>query len=116
MANLLEATFPGLVQGNYAVTSLRSKHYNCVAWAAGDSTKWWWPGANVDEEYWPESIDRLETLDSFQAVFASLGNTVCQRDDLEPGFEKVAIFATDELAPKHAALAKQRKLFFLETS
>ena len=49
MAILLEAMFPGLAQGNYA--SGRSRRYNCIAWAAGDSANWWWPGSNVEEEF-----------------------------------------------------------------
>lgn len=102
-ANLLEATFPGLARGAYTVTSPRSQQYNCIAWAAGDASNWWWPGPNLEAEYWPAAVARVETLDAFQAVFASLRYVVCESGDVEPGFEKVAIFADNNNAPKHAA-------------
>jgi len=35
--------------------------YNCIAFAAGETHRWWWPmGA-----YWPEPAPRDETVDSF---------------------------------------------------
>ena len=78
MANLLEATFPRLTQENYSVTSLPSNRYNCIAWAAGHNANWWWPGPDVELEYWPENATRAETLDAFQEAFASLGYAMCQ--------------------------------------
>jgi hypothetical protein len=92
-----------LADGGYAVTSDRSKRYNCIAWAAGDIAKWWWPGPNLEVEYWPAGVPHVETLEAFQAAFASLGYLVCADVGLEPGFEKIAIFASDSNQPKHAA-------------
>jgi hypothetical protein len=103
MVNLLEMIFPELALGGYSVTSARSRRYNCIAWAAGDSDKWWWPGPNLEEEYWPATVERVETLNAFRAVFVSLGYTDCEGDELEPGFEKIALFATDKKAPTHGA-------------
>lgn len=103
MAGHLDAIFPRLAHGGYAVTSARSKRYNCVAWAAGDDGRWWWPGPNVEVEYWPDRVPRVETLDAFQAAFASLGYVVCAAEHFESGFEKIAIFANDTMTPKHAA-------------
>ena len=40
--------FPRLTPGNYRVTSPPSPDYNCIAWAAGDTGRWWEPGV-----YWP---------------------------------------------------------------
>lgn len=103
MASTWEAIFPRLAGGAYAVTSARSKRYNCVGWAAGDAANWCWPGPNVEEEYWPIGAPRVETLDAFQAAFASLGYVACSEVDYESGFEKVAIFASDTNEPRHAA-------------
>jgi hypothetical protein len=103
MASLLESIFPGLAQGPYSVTSPISKRYNCIAWATGDPGRWWWPGPNIDEEYWPASVERVETLDAFRDVFVSLGYVVCADESQEPGHEKVALFADADNSPKHAA-------------
>lgn len=102
MAGTLDAIFPGLARGACAITSARSKRYNCIAWAAGEESSWWWPGPNVDVEYWP-AVPRVETLDAFQSLFASLGYVTCAAGDVESGFEKIAIFANDAREPKHAA-------------
>jgi hypothetical protein len=100
--NRLEATFPGLARGSYAITSPRTRRYNCIAWAAGDVSRWWWPG-HPDDEYWPASLPREETLDAFREAFASLGYAACPGEEFEPGFEKVALFAAATGEPTHAA-------------
>ena len=102
-ATLLESLFPGLLQGSYTITSPRSPRYNCIAWAAGVNSDWWWPGSDPSKEYWPATVPRVETLTAFQAVFAELGYVVCDGEQLEAGFEKIALCANDQLAPKHGA-------------
>src|SRR4029077_13843158 len=119
MVSALEKTFPGLAEGDYAVTSPRAKRYNCIAWAAGESGKWWWPGPDVEDEYWPPSVARVETLDAFQAAFASLGFVACPVTEAGRGFEKIAFFANKEGEPTHAPRQLPRgrwtsKLGFLE--
>ena len=96
-----EALLPNLNRGEYRVTSPESTRYNCIAWAAGDDTDWWWPDPDTDS-YWPAAAPFEETLASFRAVFESLGYRECATAELEPGFEKVAIFAKDG-RPMHAA-------------
>jgi hypothetical protein len=101
MVNPLENAFPRLETGAYRVTSPANRFYNCVSWAAGDDTKWWWPTPVVKEVHWPTSAERNETLSAFRAVFASLGYRVCDSADAEPNMEKIAIFAAD--TPTHVA-------------
>jgi hypothetical protein len=48
-------------------------------------------------------VPREVTLDGFRAAFATLGYVACPGQDLEPGFERIALFANDRLVPKHAA-------------
>jgi hypothetical protein len=103
MASFLEATFPRLTQDNYSITSQPSKRYNCIGWAAGDNAKWWWPGPDVEFEYWPENARRAETVDAFQEALATVGYAICDGADFEPGFEKVALFADERARPTHAA-------------
>jgi hypothetical protein len=103
MVNLLEQIFPRLATGNYQVTSPKNEHYNCIAWAAGDTANWWWPGPDPDREYWPTNVVREETLAGFVALFSFLGYVVCAGEDLEESFERIALFADAQGQPTHAA-------------
>jgi hypothetical protein len=102
MVEHIERLFPGLRGTAYQVTSPADEAYNCIAWAAGNTTDCWWP-ADPDVAQWPNGIPREETLEAFREAFATLGYVVCQGEDLEPGFQKIALFATDQGVPKHAA-------------
>jgi hypothetical protein len=94
-------TFPNLTPENHRVTSDRTTDYNCIAWAAGNDSEWWWP-AEFQEVYWPEGVPRIEDLASFVAAFATLDYAPCEGDGLEAGVEKVVIYAIDGV-PSHAA-------------
>lgn len=95
--------FPALRQTQWAVMSPQTPEYNCMAWAAGDPTRWWWPDAAGDY-YWPPGVPREVTVEAFIAAFALLGYELREAGDeaLEPGYEKVAIYAKDD-KPTHAA-------------
>jgi hypothetical protein len=105
MVNNLAALFPRLHNSGYVLTSPRTRDYNCIAWAAGDVTAWWWPDPDPDNEaiFWPDGVPREETLAAFMAAFATLGYFPCDNADQEPGFEKVALFAGPDGVPTHAA-------------
>lgn len=104
MVNPLEEACPGLTRGGYSLTSPRDKGYNCIAYAAGDTKSWWWPvPPDVKEVSWPAGVARAETLSAFRDAFASLGYGECMGEDLESGFEKIALFANDQGVPLHAA-------------
>jgi hypothetical protein len=103
MVSELEGLFPGLARGGCQITSPRSPRYNCIAWAAGETGAWWWPGPNPEEEFWPPGVNRVATLDSFREAFATLGYLPCEGEDLEADFEKVAIFANAQGVPTHGA-------------
>lgn len=98
---------PYLTQNNCTVRSLQSYCYNCIAWAAGDNTRWWWPVPRRGINYWPKGIQREETLDAFIAAFETLGYASCADGSLQDGVEKVALFAKKvgtAVVPTHAAL------------
>jgi hypothetical protein len=97
----LEDVFPGLRGQPYQITSPRDHRYNCIAFAAGDDQNWWWPDA-AGEDAWPTGVVRAETVDAFREAFATLGYVVCDNDQAEAGYEKIALF-TLAGAPKHAA-------------
>ncbi len=81
-------------------TSPETPIYNCIAWAAGDDTRWWEP---ADDAYWPNGISRIITFEVYVQAFATLGYESCDNEHLEHDFEKVAIFVGDEGEPTHAA-------------
>ena len=105
MVGLLEALFPGLQTAPYQVTSPRTRVYNCIAWAAGDTLNWWWPTWDPldDIPFWPAGIPLVETIPAFVAVFTSLGFVPCDGEAFESGHVKIALFADGRSIPKHAA-------------
>lgn len=94
----IESWFPGLARRTFEITSPQDIRYNCIAWAAGDSSKWWWPAQGY---YWPRSRGSA-TLADFQEAFATLGFEPCKSRDFEGGYEKIAIFSSPR-GPAHAA-------------
>ena len=98
----LEALFPGLRRAPYAVTSPASPDYNCVAWAAGDETAWWWPDA-MGAYYWPVGIPREASLGAFVEAYRSQRYEVCDGPHFEAGYEKIALYADASGNPTHAA-------------
>jgi hypothetical protein len=98
----VNAVFPNLRAGRFLLTSPATAKYNCIAWAAGETSKWWWPTPGV--YYWPAGIPSEETLDAFVAAFATLGFSPSNDGALESGFEKVALYA---LAGRPTHMARQ---------
>src|ERR1700723_154108 len=97
---------PNLTENNCVETSPQHFGYNCIAWAAGDNTRWWWPIPVRGINYWPKGVPRQETLDAFALAFATRGFAECADGSLEAGIEKIAIFAKRigiSLIPTHAA-------------
>jgi len=95
--------FPNRQEKGYDLTSPETPFYNCIAWAAGDTARWWWPDPN-DQYYWPAGIPRHETLQAFILLFKNIGYTVCEDAKYEDAFEKVAIYVDDLTGkPTHAA-------------
>lgn len=76
--------------------------YNCIAWAANEDFRWWWP-IPEDLYYWPENAPKEETLEAFVKAFDTLGYVACDNDNLENGFEKVAAYVDTSGKPTHAA-------------
>jgi hypothetical protein len=98
----MEELFPGLRVMGYTQTSEPTIRYNCIAWAARDETRWWWPDP-WGEGYWPADVERVETLEAFVEAYRTLGYEPCGTAAREDGFEKVAIFTDREGLPQHAA-------------
>lgn len=103
----LTRAFPELVAQGYRECSPTSEKYNCIAWAAGQESQWWWPFQHP-AYYWPEGIARVVTLDNFIQAFATLGYQVCATEDVETEFEKVALYALDEANACRASTCRWR--------
>lgn len=102
LISALEKLFPALRTSNYQITSPRTPNYNCIAWAASDTTLWWWPD-NQNVGYWPVEVPREETVTAFVEAYGLLGYSPCNSSDYEEGFEKIAVFTNDQGKPTHAA-------------
>ena len=103
MVSHLEVVFPGLVGQEFRITSPTDGSYNCIAWAAGDTTSWWWPHSDERKSHWPAEAPRERTLDAFRLAFVTLGYLSCDVEEWEEGYEKVALYVDERGLPTHAA-------------
>lgn len=88
---LLNKSFPNLQKTGYTLTSPITPTYNCIAWAAGNQAKWWWPDEQ-DQYYWPDGVPREETLQAFIQAYSTIGYLVCDDPSLIEGVEKISIY------------------------
>ena len=98
--------FPNLTDTDAEVTSPATNQYNCIAWAAGEDHRWWWPDRNRFTSYWPGGVERTETKAAFVQAFETLGFVECENGDLAQGVEKIALFGNGPVGserPTHAA-------------
>ena len=94
--------FPSLERSDIEQTSNEDSLFNCIAHAAGDDDAWWQPAKGMGF-YWPRTAPMEFTLAAYQAAFGTRGYSACDTEDLEDGFEKIAIFVDDHGKPSHAA-------------
>lgn len=94
----LDSAFPRLTADNHRAASPPTVEYNCIAWAAKDTERWWQPGT-----HWPIAAPPGEWgIAVLEGALRALGYEPCDTDRLEVGFEKVALFG-DALFYTHAA-------------
>lgn len=91
--NKLESGFPNLKNTQYCVKSNKDNRYNCFAWALGYNNR------SLPEDI---SYENAFDLDVYILLFKKHNFQPCSSDNLEEGFEKVAIYAKDNI-PTHAA-------------
>lgn len=97
---------PRLVAANHRITSPATPRYNCLAWAAGEAHRNWWPDP-MGVDYWPPGVPREITLNAFVVAYGLLGYRLTMKGALEAGVEKLALYGTGPLGsekPTHAAL------------
>ena len=97
--------FPALKRLGFTRTS-EAEYYNCIAYAAGDIERRWWPDQFPpgSRDYWPLPLTNPpdERVETFIAEFATQGYVPCENARHEPGYEKVAYYAEGETV-RHAA-------------
>jgi len=98
----LEQCFPGLMGGGYKLTSPKDEAYNCVAWAVGDTSHFWYD-VRIKGYYWPQGVGSADTIEGWKRAFAIHGYTDCTSRDLEPDLEKIAIYVDIDGVPNHVA-------------
>ena len=98
----LEKNFPNLNSNNYQITSPDEPRYNCVAWALGETSRWW-QKFPMNGYHWPAEVATGEDMNGWMHVFGLAGYVACQDGSLENGFEKIAIYATGDDDPEHVA-------------
>ncbi|MEX0267817.1 hypothetical protein AB3R30_01620 [Leptolyngbyaceae cyanobacterium UHCC 1019] len=101
MQSDLEEWLPNLAGTEYAITSPRTNDYNCFAWAAEEDERWWSPDS-AEDYYWPENAPRELTLEAFIQTYGMLGYVPCDSAEVEPEFQKIAIYVNAG-EPSHAA-------------
>lgn len=104
----LPLEFEKLASGTFEIKSPWTAVYNCIAFAAGETHRKWWPIHLADaraDRYWPDGAPRTEKLKSFVRAFEIEGGyKPCDSDALEIGVEKVAIYMK---GPKPTHMARQ---------
>lgn len=98
----LEQSFPNLTEREYHITSPKDTVYNCVAWAVGDTGRFWYD-VKVKGYYWPPGAGSADTVEGWKSVFKIHGYGDATSSDLEEGFEKVAIYVDADGNPSHVA-------------
>lgn len=95
---IVSSDFPRLTATNHRVTSTATPDYNCIAWSTGDTSHWWQPGV-----YWPMVVSTDDCgIGVLVQAFTVMGFTEVENDDLENGYEKVALYGSS-LLYTHAA-------------
>lgn len=90
--------FPRLRESEFAITSVATQRYNCVALAVGVNTFFWGPGKPRKlskygrNYYWPPNLPEENHISSIIALFRTLGYETCPSSQQEKGMEKIAIY------------------------
>lgn len=99
----LRELFPAISEES-RITSPEDDSYNCIAWAAEDTSLKWWPlDLPTTGAYWPSEVAPEDSVDGFVAGFGVLGYERCAGGGLEPGFQKLVLYVDANGNPSHMA-------------
>jgi hypothetical protein len=95
---------PHLTTATCEIKSKATNRYNCIAWAAGEDFRNWWPDPN-GVGYWPSNVPREVTIQAFILAYGTLGFQEGGDGRLETGIQKLALYVKGQPEiPTHAAL------------
>lgn len=92
--------FPNLANEDYEIVAPETDQYNCIAYAAGDTSQPW---SDEPQDYWPREVPRDPTIEGLRKLFRWLGYKKCKGPRLERNYQKVALYAQQN-SWTHAAL------------
>ncbi len=83
------------INEEFEKTSEYNGRYNCIAHAAEDCKRWWWPIPEHlinNDRYWPPQAPPEATPEAFITAFSTLKYEVSESAESEDGYEKVALY------------------------
>jgi hypothetical protein len=92
----LKAVFPKLVVGSYERLSKATPRYKCLAFACSDERLWWEAGRYGGRYYWPPDVTQSNSVAAVTQIFLSAGYEPTANREIEPEYEKVAIYVSLE--------------------
>jgi hypothetical protein len=106
MLRELEREFPNIGRsGVFRPTSPIDPRYNCIAYAAGRTDVWYWPGSIG----WPHELPSKINCASLQSLFTDLLDFEITTDDkFEVGYKKVCLFKDQSSMPTHASFLVEK--------
>lgn len=90
--------FENLVTGSFEKTSEVTGKYNCVSHTVYEQNLNWWPiggGFAEKDRYWPKEAPPRRTIQAFQQALRTRGYQPCDDGNLEPGYEKAALYVSE---------------------
>lgn len=80
-----------------------------MGFANDDERHWWEPGLHGGRYYWPTDIKKQDTLEAWVELFTAQGYAQVENREIEPGYEKIAIFVhLEDMMPSHVAKSDGR--------
>jgi hypothetical protein len=96
----IEKVFPRLKSDGFVIMSPWNINYNCIAYAAEDSSNVWWP---IRGTFWPEQAPNELTESAFVRAFKTIGYERCRSLRLARGYKKVVLYIDSSGSPTHMA-------------
>lgn len=91
----LEKRFLGLRGARWRVTSPEDERYNCVAWACGDTNRWWWPWPEGDPPgFWPGDGSADDGVEDAVLMFEGQGYVCCAPEAADAHDDVIVLYAS----------------------
>ena len=88
----------------FEITSEATPTYNCIAWAIGETERWW-EGGEFSGYYWPSDVPTSHALDSLELALRKIGFERSEVGAFDSRYETIAIFEESDEEYSHVAKA-----------